>query len=371
MPKKGENIYKRKDGRWEGRYQKKRNEQGKWVYGSVYGKKYGEVKQELERIKGSNNFTVPSSSLFKGSVEDWLTYWLEHLIVRYIKQSTYASYQTKLQKHILPYIGKKKLVQLTKKDITDLMLLLLEKELSATTVHNVLTIFKSAMKKAYDEKIISENPCEGISLPSIRKKEIAVLSIEQQQALVQEALQDQYCSPVIIALYTGLRIGEISGLTWADINLESRVIQVVRTVQRVSVSGNSTKTKIIFDLPKSKSSVRKIPIADNLFTYLSRKKEDAASSFVVSHNQSFAEPRAINYRFKKTIQAAKIEPIHFHVLRHTFATRCIESGIDIATVSSLLGHQSIKLTLDTYASSLWKTRENAIALIDEQLNLNA
>lgn len=370
MTRKGENIYKRKDGRWEGRYHKARNEQGKLVYGYIYGQKYREVKQELERLKAHYSLPQQNMSLFQGSVEEWLTYWLDYLIIRQIKRSTYASYQTKMGKHILPYIGKKKLLQLGKKEVTELLILLSEKGLSLTTIHNVLTIFKSAMNKAYSEKAILENPCDGVMLPTIRKKEIAILSREQQQKLEKVALQDPNCSPIIIALYTGLRIGEIGGLTWSDINLESKTIHVVRTIQRVSVAGKTTKTEIIFDLPKSKSSVRKIPIAKNLLAYLTEKKKEAVSAFVINHKSSYAEPRLINYWFKKTLSQAEIDPIHFHALRHTFATRCIENGIDIATLSSLLGHQSIKLTLDTYASSLWETREKAISVIDSQLNLN-
>lgn len=370
MPKKGENIYKRKDGRWEGRYRKTRNEQGKLVYGYVYGHKYGEVKIELERLKAHYAFPLKRTTLFQGTLEEWLEYWLDHLIIRQIKKSTYASYKTKMDKNILPYLGNQKLLQIQKKDVLNLLNILSDKELSMTTIHNVLTIFKSAMNRAFVEKAIIENPCDGIVLPTIKKKEIAVLSRNEQKELEKVALQDAACSPIIIALYTGLRIGEISGLTWADVNLENKTISVVRTIQRVSVTGQTAKTEIVFDLPKSKSSVRKIPIAKNLLVYLTKKKATATSSFVVSYKNSFAEPRLINYWFKKAVEQAEIHSIHFHALRHTFATRCIENGIDIATLSSLLGHQSIKLTLDTYASSLWETREKAMSVIDEQLDLD-
>lgn len=369
MTKKGENIYKRKDGRWEGRYRKARNEQGKLVYGYIYGRKYSEVKQKLEKLKAQYVDFSKNTTLYKGTVEEWLIYWLDHLIIRQIKHSTYASYKTKMDKHILPYLGRKKLSKIETKDVNDLLIVLRDKQLSVATIHNVLTIFKSAMNKAMFEKAIKENPCDGIVLPKLSKKEITILSKKQQQKLEKIALQDPNCSPIIIALYTGMRIGEISGLTWSDINLESKTIHVTRTTQRVSVQGKRAKTEIIFDLPKSKSSIRKIPIAHNLLTYLTQKKAETTSKYVVHHNQSFAEPRLINYWFKNTMSQANINGIHFHALRHTFATRCIESGIDIATVSRLLGHQSIKLTLDTYASSLWETREQAISIIDSQLDL--
>lgn len=370
MAKKGENIYKRRDGRWEGRYRKGRNKQGKLVYGYVYGQKYSEVKGELERIKSHYRFQMQHADFFQGTVEEWLVYWLDHLIIRQIKQSTYASYQTKMHNHILPYLGKKKLSKLSKKDILEVLFLLSDKGLSTTSIHNTLTIFKSAINKAYTEKAILDNPFDGVVFPPIKKKEIGVLSVEQQRKLEKVALQNTECSPVIIALYTGLRIGEISGLTWSDIDLENKIIHVVRTIQRVSVTGKSAKTEVIFDLPKSKNSVRKIPIAQNLLTYLTEKKKLSVGNYVVNNKNSFAEPRLINYHFKQTVEQAKIPSIHFHALRHTFATRCIENGIDIATLSRLLGHQSIKLTLDTYAGSLWETREQAMSIVDATLNLN-
>ncbi|WP_430602300.1 hypothetical protein IGJ02_002626 [Enterococcus sp. DIV0724b] len=369
MPRKGENIYQRKDGRWEGRYRKARDSQGKLVYGSVYGKKYMEVKLKLEQIKAQYSSQKAYSKLFSGTTTEWLNYWLDHLVIGQVKKSTFASYKTKLNNHIVPYIGHKKLSLLQKKDILELLFYLGDKGLSTTTIHNTLTIFKGALTKAVVEKALVENPFDGVVFPPIKKKAITILSLEQQKKLESIELQKKECSPIIIALYTGLRIGEISGLTWADIDLDNRIIHVVRTVQRISVTGKTAKTEILFDLPKSKQSLRKIPIAQNLYTYLSQKKEATQGSFVINNHNSYAEPRLINYHFRRAIKQAEITGIHFHALRHTFATRCIENGIDIATLSHLLGHQSIKLTLDTYAGSLWETREQAMSVIDAQLNL--
>lgn len=108
-------------------------------------------------------------------------------------------------------------------------------------------------------------------------------------------------------------------------------------------------------------------MADNLKSYLLNKKKERTSEYVISCKDSYAEPRVISYRFRKTIEEAGIKTIHFHVLRHTFATRCVERGIDIATLSKLLGHASIKLTLDTYTDSLWENRRAAVSILDKQL----
>nr|OTO68766.1 hypothetical protein A5866_000964 [Enterococcus sp. 12C11_DIV0727] len=119
--------------------------------------------------------------------------------------------------------------------------------------------------------------------------------------------------------------------------------------------------------PKTKSSKRSIPLAKNLKNYLLDKRKIDTSEYVISCKGSYAEPRVISYRFKKSMKQAGIRSIHFHVLRHTFATRCVEQGIDIATLSKLLGHASIKLTLDTYTDSLWENRKAAVSVIDHKL----
>lgn len=369
MPKKGENIYKRKDGRWEGRFRKGRNEQGKIVYGYVYAWKYREVKQKLNQLKANYDLRTDTTSLYQGTIEEWMTYWLEHIILKQIKTSTYASYQKKMSQHIFPVLGDTEINKITKKDISQLTSILSDKGLSNTTIYTILTILKSALTKAYTERLILENPCIDIDFPKIKKKEITILTLEQQQQLEKVALKEIECSPVIIALYTGLRIGEISGLMWDDIDFKNRTLSVARTIQRISIPGNHLKTQIVFGTPKSKSSIRKIPIAKNLLLYLSEKKQRTTSAFVIANKNKVAEPRLITHWFKKNIVEAEVENIHFHVLRHTFATRCIEQGIDVATLSKLLGHNSTKMTLDTYAGSLWETREKAISIIDEQLKL--
>ncbi|WP_341853150.1 tyrosine-type recombinase/integrase [Enterococcus haemoperoxidus] len=323
----------------------------------------------MELLKGQYSATSGRISLFQGTVEEWMNYWLNILIREQIKISTHSSYHSKMKQHIFPLLGRKKLTLLSDRDIEWFLKALSGKGLSNTTINNIYVILKSALSKAYSEKVIVENPCSTIVSPKIKKKEIFVLTIEQQQRLEKIALQETACSSVIISLYTGLRIGEISGLTWSDVDLENRVISIKRTLQRISIANSKTKTKIIFGSPKTESSIRKIPIAANLADYLMEKKERSTSEFVISHKNKYMEPRLINHHFKKMTKEAKLENIHFHVLRHTFATRCIEQGIDIATLSKLLGHKSTKMTLDTYAGSLWETREKAISLIDTQLQL--
>lgn len=370
MPRKGENIYKRKDGRWEGRYIKNRNTSGKLVYGSVYGKTYTETKEKLSHLKASSAHieqTQPDHLFRDANASEWFNYWLNVLIKPRIKRSTYALYRSKMDNHILPCLGTKKLAELVGNDIELFVNDLIEKELSVTTIKDAVKIIKISLNKALQENYILANPCNHVTLPKSSRKEISVLSIEERKRLEERALQEKACSPIIIALYTGMRIGEISGLKWADIDFSNEMVQVNRTLQRIaSYETKEEKTKIIMDKPKTTLSCRKIPLSSNLKKYLMEHQKVAISEFVVHSKGGFAEPRLISYRFKKIMKEIQLEHLHFHVLRHTFATMCVEGGADIASLSKLLGHASTKMTLDIYTDSLWEKRQKTVALIDSE-----
>lgn len=368
MSKKGENIYKRKDGRWEGRYPKGRNENGKLIYGYIYAPKYSMVRKKLNVLKAQYGDFSSKVSLYEGTVEEWLTFWL-HVTKENIKPSTYANYNSRIENYIVPFLGKKKLIHLTNRHTEGFMNHLIQLKLAPATVRSIFMVLKSATRKAFQGNYILTDPCNEIKMSFGPMKEVAVLTKQEQKKIETVAFQETECSPVVLALYTGLRIGEISGLKWSDIDFERDVIYVRRTLTRVSVKSSSDKTKVIFSTPKTKSSLRSIPLAKNLKYYLEQKQATAkaTSEFVISCKGTYAEPRVISYRFRKTIEQAGIRRIHFHMLRHTFATRCVEQGIDIATVSKLLGHSSIKMTLDTYTDSLWESRKEAVAILDNQL----
>lgn len=369
MARKGLNIYKRKDGRWEGRYIKGRRPNGKAMYGFIYGRKYAEVKSRLLLIKAQystrEKIILPE---FQGILRDWMSYWIQDVVRPGVKSSTFASYYNKIQNHILPALGERRLDKLSHDDVQQFVNDLATKGLAPNSQRAVFRILSSALQKATDSRVIFLNPCHGVTLPQAGKARRCALSIREQEELERGALQEKNGVAIILALQTGMRIGEICALRWEDVDFTEASIYVRRTMGRIAVhSENEPKTKLIFDTPKTESSYRTIPLPTHLMEYLIKKKEEADSEYVISCRGSFAEPRVVNYRFQRQLKTLGLSPMCFHSLRHTFATRCIEKNIDIATLSRLLGHSSVKLTLDIYTDSMLEQQRKAMYLIDKLL----
>lgn len=367
--RKGENIYKRKDGRWEGRFTKERNDQGRIVYGYVYGKRYAEVKEKLAVKRAQRHPVMDKRKTYDGTVAEWLSYWLEHMCKPTIKVSTYVSYRGIFDRHIYPHIGQKKLLQLTHKEMESFMSHLKEKQLSNRSLQQIFGLLNRAIQQAIKEEKLHQDPCKHIVLAPVRKSSTKALSISNQQKLECAALKDANGVAVIIALYTGMRIGEISGLRWEDIDWARNRLHVRRTVARIPSITQVGKTEIVIDVPKTPASLREIPLSTNLKRYLQQEKQLTTSKYVVSCNAHLTEPRIITSRFKKILSEAGLSSIRFHSLRHTFATRCLEQRADIATLSKIMGHSSVKMTLDTYADSLWESKELLLNKLDQQLQL--
>ncbi|MHC5229050.1 tyrosine-type recombinase/integrase [Enterococcus sp. LJL99] len=363
MAKKKENIYKRKDGRWEGRYKKTRNEDGKIIYGYVYGQKYALVQQELARKK--LNFVDSKNQLFSGTASEWFDQWLNVHVATNVKLSTLKSYETKINNHIRPFFKKKLLISITKDDINEFIKYINSQDYSKNMLNSLLNILKNSLNCATKIGYLTENPSSEVILSNEKRRKIHALSVTDQTRLEFYAFQETDTSAVIIALATGMRIGEICGLKWTDIDFKENIIHIRRSLQRIPGKHEFGRTKVIIDSPKTASSKRDIPLASCFRDYLLEKRYLANSPYVVSSNGNYVEPRTITYRFKKLLIEAELEDINFHVLRHTFATRCVESGVDIASLSKILGHTSVKLTLDTYTDSLWQRRQEVMQVVDQ------
>lgn len=364
MSQKGENIYKRKDGRWEARYEKGRKPDGSIRYGYCYAHSYREARDKASKAKiacVANPFASAAASKrkFQFFCDEWLK-----MVRAKIKQSTYIKYMSVLEKHIKPFFGNLYLQSLSSAIIADFSWeLLCIKRLSPKTVKDILVLLSAVIK--YTKKQNPELSSIEIVYPREKKEESRVLTKEEQEKLICYLLADiDRCKfGVILALETGLRIGEICALHWRDISFSNSTVRVVSTMQRLKIIENSPlceKTNVVISKPKSYASLRVIPLTDRVIRLCKRWSTDDPSAFVLTGDaKSYIEPRTLQYRLKRYARECGLSDLHFHVLRHTFATRCVEVGFEIKSLSEILGHSSPKVTLERYVhSSLDLKREN-------------
>ena len=356
MPKKGENIYKRKDGRWEGRYIKSRSNSGKIIYGYVYAKTYREVKTKLREMTPTNSAQsvttiAMSSHAFSAIAFDWLE------SIRFqAKESTVNKYQNMLTNYILPLYGEQPLDRITYDFIESCCSLQLVSGgkkgsgLSSKTVADVLSIVRSILKFAIKKGLYV--PCDGSSIQIKRtSKVMRVLSKTEQTQLCKYLLSEpEPCNiGILICLFTGLRVGEICALRWEDVSFTEQTIYVHQTLQRIqNKSDDGPKTKIVVTTPKSACSIRTIPIPEELLVVLAAYKKNSVGYLLTNDEHSFVEPRTMQNKFKNALKMSDIESANFHSTRHTFATRCIELGFDVKSLSEILGHATVNITMNRY-----------------------
>ena len=365
MPKSGRNIYKRKDGRWEGRYAKGRKETGQIVYGYVYAKTCTEVKNKLETVLSSqistNNKT--EQPLFSEMAAQWL-----FNISLSVKPSSLAHYTATLENHIIPVLGGYKIHMITSAMIDQFAknkLLVGRKDgtggLSAKTVRDLLTIIKNVFNYALSVDIAVS--AITITYPKREKQAAQILSRQEQLSLEKVLTEepDVFKLAILISLYTGLRIGEVCALRWRDISLPGGLIAVKRTMRRIqSLSEDANqKTQLYVGTPKSQCSVRNVPLSNRLVYHLSLFARDDDSFFLSGAGFEHTEPRTLQNHFKKYLKVADISPINYHSTRHTFATRCIEAGVDIKSLSEILGHSNVNITLNRYVHSSFEQKKES------------
>jgi len=353
MSRRGENIYKRKDGRWEARIIIAGSSPGSKTRKSFYDATYKGAKDKMQRylVDGGND----KQCLYKAILQKWL-----NSKKHGIKESTYSKYSYMIDKYISPILGDYDISIISTQILENYVSRLLGDDasdtvgLSGKSVRDILTIIKMSMH--YSEYLGYKVICD-CSLITVKNNQssMRVLTVEEQSILTKSLLQEtDLCKlGILVSLYTGIRVGELCALRWENIDLKAQRISIVQTMQRISDldSGVKNKTKIIFSEPKSKCSIREVPIPDFLVSILAPFETEPTAFFLSGTDKHYIEPRTMQYCFGRCISKCNIAPANYHALRHTFATRCIEVGFEIKSLSEILGHASVNITLNRYVHS--------------------
>lgn len=359
MSKRGENIYKRKDGRWEGRILIHAPDSKRI---SVYGKTYREVRDRMQEKK-----LLPGIVHCPKRVSEAAEVWLASR-ERLLKPSSVAKYRNLVQRHILPLLGKLRICDLDRNTVSGFVRALScgqtgsGVQLTRKTVRDVLMILEKSVRFAGELSFsVEKNELSGKTGGG---KRITVLSEQEQKRLEEQLLTDtdEKKLGLLLCLYAGLRIGEICAMRWECIDLCEKTLSVNVTMQRLQIAGAGTgqRTGVIESSPKSEDSRRTVPIADFLIEQLLKRKPRLQSAYLLTGSEQYIEPRSYENYYKRVLSAAGIPVCNFHTLRHTFATRCIESGADAKIVSVLLGHSTVRMTLDRYVHPTMNAKQASI-----------
>ena len=350
-------IRKRKDGRWEGRYTAGHEPvTGKTIYKNVLGRTQAEVKEKLKRAI-EDSAKLDMSKVGQYTVGQWMDVWFENYAKIKVRPSSHQTYRGYIENHIKPNIGSIPLNKLTSLELQKLYKKLLgngrverieskkqPKGLSAKTVRNINQIICSALNLAIEQRLILTNPADACALPKLEHREMKTLPVEQLTSFLREAKESGVFEMYYIELATGLRRGELLGLKWSDIDLEHGSLRVQRQIARID--GEIVEAPL-----KTKNAYRTLPLsADAIDVLKTQKKKCGNSQYVFpSPTGGPISPDSVLHMLHRVLKRAGLPNVRFHDLRHTFATLALQNGVDIKTVSGMLGHFSAGFTLDTYA----------------------
>ena len=350
-------IRKRKDGRWEGRYTAGHDpDTGKAIYKNVLGRSQAEVKEKLKQAIGETQ-ALDITKAGKYTVGEWMEVWFQDYAKIKVRPSSHQTYQGYIHNHIRPNIGDIPLEKLTSLDLQKFYKKLLTtgrverveakgqpKGLSAKTVRNIHQILSSALKLAQEQRLILTNPAEGCALPRVEHQEMKTLTTVQLASFFREARESGVFELYYLELATGLRRGELLGLKWEDVDLERGDLRVRRQVSRIN--GEVVEAPL-----KTKNAYRTLPLAEDTVSVLKEQRKKVGNSPWVfpSPNGGPISPDSVLHMLHRVLKRAGLPKVRFHDLRHTFATLALQNGVDVKTVSGMLGHFSAGFTLDTYA----------------------
>lgn len=371
MSKKGENIYKRKDGRWEGRVVIQNTKNGHAKFHSIYGNTYKEVKEKKKIWLANQEISSYKKEITINHIaEQWLL-----KKKTYTKPSTYTIYHWHLTTHILPFFGILKPEQIKESDINYFFINKLENGrcdgssgLSKKTVKDMQIILKNLFDFAACQYGI-KNPCENMTFVRFFEPEMKLISEDHKAVLTEYLLKNLTYNNIgiLLSLFTGMRIGEVCALKWNNIDFERAVIKVKATAIRVRNTdiNSKAKTKIIIHEPKSVASKREIPIPTFILQQLKNlyEKSNSESYILTNQERKCMEPRTYQNIYKNILKECNIDYINYHSLRHSFASMCIQKGMDIKMLSEILGHSNVNVTLNRYIHTSLEQKRNQMEKI--------
>ena len=352
-------IRKLSCGTWEGRIVVGHKQNGSSIFRYVYAKTQKELKQKLKKMLDdfqNVNLTEGSNMI----LSEWLDIWLNDCMKGIIRPNTYRAYKQYINSYINQTLGDKKISYIKTEDVIELYNHLKDRGLSNSTVKKVHAVLHKAFRIAVEKNMASNNPADGIKLTKPNTAEMKVLNDEQLKIFIKEIEKDSYWKDFfMIELATGLRLGEICGLKWEDYDEEEGKMSVKRTVIKEKgkpCSTGETKTengKRQIILPKAAQEIlqSRKKISEWIFPYYDKVNEPI-------------HPTCAYRKLKQILKTANLPDIRFHDLRHTFATHALKNGVDIKTLSEILGHTQTSFTLDTYTHITDDMKKHASELVE-------
>lgn len=299
--------------------------------------------------------------------------WLEKFQKEHIKARTYNRYQGLIEMHIVPALGDRDISSLSRKEIQNFLInqkkdgnMRNKETLSATSTNMMLSLLNLAFEYACDMEYIKENPCIRIRRARADTKKVEAFSTDEQRAVEAEIAKsgDRRLHGIILCLYTGLRLGELIALTWSDIDFKLGTLKVTKTAYRAQ--NEYGIWNLCIDTPKTESSERLIPLPKYITDMLSQDRNVAKTPYIVENKKAERMSiRSYQYLFERLTEKAGVRKLNFHALRHTFATRALECGMDIKTLSELMGHKNASITLNRYAHSMMDTKIAAMNKLEK------
>lgn len=366
MPRRGENIYKRKDGRWEGRILKTdRN------YQYVYAHTYKEVKEKVRNYHEQEASSEPKPSADNFQADVLFEQWLNSVAIYRVKPTTYENYYYCLKKYVIPFFKDSGNNLITEHSVAQFVKFISgDDTLSDSYKRKILSIFKTVLRQIPSSSPDYPALAETVKLPKKESSSIPVFSINEQRLVENEIYksEDKRALGIILCFYTGIRLGELCALKWSDLDFEAGTMSVVRTVSRTkNFESDESKTELLVGTPKSQKSIRKIPLPKFLIKLFEKSEiyREDKNTYFLSGTDVPADPRAYQKLYKKMLASAGVKERKFHALRHTFATRALELGVDIKTLSEILGHSNITITLNIYTHSLMEQKKIAMDKLNE------